>query len=419
MLYLEVESEGVMEWQKLDTESGAPLWFLEMPHVSNISFGVLINVGSRDEKWPEEAGLAHTVEHMLFEGSAHCNLRTQKDVAIYIEEVGGAMNACTSEEEILYFHQITSDEIERSLCVLGESLYHPAFPKEMIKAQLNVVLHEVLEDNDDPNKFLADAWTKRVFAKHPLCQIPCGLVNSIKNFRREDFFRFRNTFFHPVNFTYLAVGRGKPEKLLGLVNKYFPPTNGRVNQREKWNRPPLPAKTAILRKNIESAYVYSGAFLGSAQTKETAALRIFTSMLSLGMSSPFYEEIREKKGYCYWSDASVSDYSDISAFVISMTTKPETWKAALDLAYEIIHREKTGVQLLERTKKMIAGRLDLVDSTMAILEGGAHHLTRFGSPKSFEEIKKICDELTINDVQKAADLYLDPKKFFTAVLLPK
>lgn len=408
-----------MKWQKLDTESGAPLWFCDISHVRNISFGVLINAGSRDEIWPEEAGLAHAVEHMLFEGT-NCTLKTQKALALHIEEVGGAMNASTGSEEILYHHQITHGEIERSIRALGESIGSPAFPEHVIKPQLNVVLQEVCEDNDEPSIFLFDAWNRKAFGTHPLARLPRGLVPSIKRFRRKDFLRFWGRFLCPTNFTYLAVGKADKNQLVDLINRYFKAGNAPKNIRREIPAPHPPKKTLILKRGtLERAYVISGALLGPAMTKEFLALKFFSFMLSSGMSSPFYEELREKTGYCYSASASVEANSDVSTFTISISAEPKTWEEAVKLALEIVNREKTNEALLERVKEIVAGRLDLIDSTMEILEGGASHISFLGSPKTFTEIEQIYSGLSVADIDEAVNRYLDPKRFFTSVLLPK
>ena len=56
-------------FSKFITESGVPLWIMEMPFSNTVSAGVLIKAGTRDENWPKEAGIAHALEHMFFQGT--------------------------------------------------------------------------------------------------------------------------------------------------------------------------------------------------------------------------------------------------------------------------------------------------------------------------------------------------------------
>ena len=62
-------------------------------HLSEIAYcGFAINTGTRDEM-PDEYGMAHFVEHMLFKGTKR---RNSRQIINRIENVGGEMNASVS-----------------------------------------------------------------------------------------------------------------------------------------------------------------------------------------------------------------------------------------------------------------------------------------------------------------------------------
>ena len=63
-----------------------------MPGVATASLGVWVGAGSRHER-ADESGLSHLIEHMAFKGTG---LRTARDIAEEIENVGGDINAATS-----------------------------------------------------------------------------------------------------------------------------------------------------------------------------------------------------------------------------------------------------------------------------------------------------------------------------------
>ena len=58
-----------MNFIKRITKSGVTLYVLPMPAANTVASGVLVNVGSRDEIMPHEAGLAHGFEHMFLRGT--------------------------------------------------------------------------------------------------------------------------------------------------------------------------------------------------------------------------------------------------------------------------------------------------------------------------------------------------------------
>ena len=57
--------------------------------------GLIIGVGSRDER-PEEEGIAHFIEHVIFKGTEK---RKAFHILSRIEDVGGELNAYTTEED--------------------------------------------------------------------------------------------------------------------------------------------------------------------------------------------------------------------------------------------------------------------------------------------------------------------------------
>ncbi|HEY4495129.1 MAG TPA: pitrilysin family protein [Candidatus Paceibacterota bacterium] len=408
-----------MDWQKFDTESGAPLWFMSLPHVKNTSIGVLTNVGSRDEKWPEEAGLAHALEHMFFQGST-VSLKTQKAMSAYTESVGGISNAFTDDEETLYYHKIDTNEIARSVKVFGESIFHPRFQKNIIPTQMKIVLQEMADRNDSPDAYLGESWTKKRMAGHPLSQITIGLKEAVENFKQEDFFRFSRKYYHPKNFTYIAVGSIDPLKLNDLINAQFLEIRGRSKyERQPCALPDKPTEKLVLHKETEQAHIVSASIFPAVTEKEAYALYLFETMIGGGMSFPLFLEIREKHGFCYSVYSHFQQRSDTAFFGIGMTTLPLNYEKALDLAFKILVREKRNEKLLKRAKTLIKGNYSLVDNTMNILIRAARRVSIMGVPLSFEESIRRYEEITIDEVAEVVDKYLKPENFYTGVLLPK
>ena len=67
---------------------------------SEISYcGIVVNAGTRDE-YPDEWGMAHFVEHMLFKGTTK---RKAHHIANRMEHVGGDLNAYTTKEETFFY----------------------------------------------------------------------------------------------------------------------------------------------------------------------------------------------------------------------------------------------------------------------------------------------------------------------------
>lgn len=409
-----------MGWQRFDTECGAPLWFLSMPHVRNCSIGVMVRCGSRDEQWPGQACFAHSLEHYLCQGST-CTLSSFFELVRHIEDVGGDFNAITGQEQMLFCHKISSREIRRSIRVLGESLVFPRFPEEVMPAQHKILLQELYEQNDDPQRALSDIWLRARLGDHPLSHTDMGMERAIKRFTREDLIGFWQKFFHPANFVFIVVGRADPGELCDLFNLHFSLGEERAaNQREPVSPPPPPAEPLmIVPRQVSNAHVLSGALLGPGNARATRALKLFSCMVGGGMSFPLFQRVREEMGYCYTIFPFVVQNGDVSYFFITFDSKPRRFEAALDLSFKTLHQNKNNRNLLERAKRAIRGGLDLIDDTGRILDQAVREVATHGAPRLYKRTAALYEAVTIEEVEGAVNQYLCPEQFFTAAMLSK
>ncbi|GHU87744.1 hypothetical protein FACS1894155_01300 [Bacteroidia bacterium] len=76
--------------------------------------GFAVNAGTRDER-PEEYGMAHFVEHMLFKGTFK---RKAWHILNRMENVGGELNAYTTKEDTFVYTSCLSVDVERAVELL-------------------------------------------------------------------------------------------------------------------------------------------------------------------------------------------------------------------------------------------------------------------------------------------------------------
>jgi len=72
-------------------DNGLTLLTERITTVRSASVGIWVKRGSRDER-PEQNGVAHFVEHMLFKGTAD---RSPRQIAFEIDSMGGNVDAFT------------------------------------------------------------------------------------------------------------------------------------------------------------------------------------------------------------------------------------------------------------------------------------------------------------------------------------
>ena len=82
---------------------------LHLPNTMPISYvGVAVDAGTRDEL-PDESGMAHFVEHLLFKGTKR---RRAWHIINRLESVGGQLDAYTTKDETYICH--STKRIHRS-----------------------------------------------------------------------------------------------------------------------------------------------------------------------------------------------------------------------------------------------------------------------------------------------------------------
>src|ERR1700743_21524 len=90
---------------------------------------LLINAGSRDEK-PEQEGLAHFIEHLLFKETER---RNTSQILNRLEVVGADLNAYTAREYTCIHASLLKPHLERAMDLFEDILFHSTFPDDEIE----------------------------------------------------------------------------------------------------------------------------------------------------------------------------------------------------------------------------------------------------------------------------------------------
>ena len=87
----------------------------ESGHGETATVGVWIDAGSRDET-PKNNGVAHFLEHLNFKGT---HKRSQHQLELQIEQMGGHLNAYTSREQTVYYAKVFKNDVPVAMDMLG------------------------------------------------------------------------------------------------------------------------------------------------------------------------------------------------------------------------------------------------------------------------------------------------------------
>jgi zinc protease len=197
---------------------------------------LVVNAGSILED-STQRGLAHVVEHMAFNGTAHFQKQALVD---YLESIGmrfGAdLNAYTGFDETMYLLTVPTDTgtaLERGIQILEDWAHEVTFDPVEIDKERGVVTEEWrlgqgagarLRDQVFPVLFRGSRYADR---------LPIGTPESLRSFHRDELVRFYKDWYRPDLMAVVAVGDFDAAEVERLIRQQFSSVRGPANPRQR------------------------------------------------------------------------------------------------------------------------------------------------------------------------------------------
>jgi len=398
---------------------GLRVYLLSNDSAESVAVAVFVNAGTREEVWPQEAGLAHVLEHMNFRGTR--KFPTSEMLSGYLEEIGGYKSAWTDREGTCYYGRAPHEYKERIFEVLFEAVQHPLIEDARISTEEENILKEISGKKDNPVRFLQNLTFEFVFLNHPLARDVLGTEKAVAGFKRDDFLKFRKKFYVPANYTVIVTGKIQEKEVEELIEKYFDSNERGI--------PTIREKIQLERKN-ERAFSYAqnlnqlyfalvAPFECGDDNMMPISLDLFSRMIGGGVFSPLFQEIREKRGLAYTIRSGVQKFSDFGLFFIQGATDKNRYNEIRRIILDVIKEGSRNERLLEVAKKQKIGQFRLTrENTGNILDFATRQVLEEGKLRDYSEIERDFNDVRISEVATATDKYLSRDSIMEVVLMP-
>jgi len=408
-----------MDFKKVTTAQGVPLYCMEMPWAKSVATGVLVKAGTRDEIWPKEAGIAHALEHMLFQGNEE--FPDSKSISGLLEDVGGYPNAWTWKEMTFYYNLLPADKVERGIRVLGQMIRKSLLREENIKTEMQNIIQEIKRANDNHKSYLGRKADEIIYNGHVIGRDTLGTEDAVANFKSDDFREFTRRFYSPENFTFIVVGNVNTQEIKDLFESNFSePTGILRNNRSAFSANLSSDKLFIIPRKVEQCQLIMGTLICDTKDCNYWPLNLFATMIDGGMSFPLFQEVRDKRGLAYEVSADCSFWSDAGDFSIYIGTDPARKDEAIRAALDVVRDNKSSKKLLERARELMLGRMALAqESSNNILQAAAYQLGKLGDITSYDKKIELIKSVTIAQVEGVVEKYLSEDKMVTVMLMPE
>ncbi|MBR7800053.1 M16 family metallopeptidase [Undibacterium fentianense] len=173
----------------------------------------------------DQLGLAHFVEHMAFNGSAHFK---KNELVSFLESIGvkfGAdLNAYTGFDETVYILPIPTDRpenVEKGMMVLADWAYGLRFDPTEIDRERGVVLEEARLGKGAADRLQKIILPKVLHGSRYAERLPIGKEENLKSFRHAALKRFYQDWYRPDLMAIVVVGDLEVPVIQALLEKYF------------------------------------------------------------------------------------------------------------------------------------------------------------------------------------------------------
>ena len=369
--------------------------------INTVTVSVFANVGTQNESEAEN-GISHFLEHMAFKGT---DTRSPKDIVMEVEILGANVNAFTSRSLTAYYVNGLPDHIDPALDILSDVIKNSTLPIDEIEREKDVVVEEIHENNDDIHSVGFDALLSVCYPAQPAGRTTLGSEENVRSFDHDMLSSYLNRYYHAGSLLVMAVGNVDHEAFLASATARF----GDIERRD-YIQPDIASYVGgsknVIDTSYDQAHLYVAFEAPGSNSADFARFDLLSDVLGGGMSSPLFQEVREKRGLCYSVSSGMMDGADTSLFIIDGSTTPDKVNDFLGRACGELAKIAAGhvdENDWKRARNQVIRRvISRSDGASGSARTIAHDLFSYGRVRSTDEMMAVYSGVTKEDIVRAA-----------------
>jgi len=326
----------------------------EKAHSTALAF--FVKTGSRDEN-DANSGVSHFLEHMAFKGTA---TRTAADVNRELDEIGSHANACTGEEQTVYYATVLPEHQARAVEILAD-IMRPSLREEDFDTEKKVILEEILKYEDQPPFGAHEKCMAAHFGTHPLGRSVLGTSESVGALTPDAMREYFQNRYSPGNMVLVAAGRTEFDRLVALAQEHCGDWHPFVATRETPPAAPHCGFKVVRKESAVQAYAVQVANGPAAQDDDRYAGRVLATIVGDDTGSRFYWDLVDT-GRAEYAVMFSYDYQGTGVLMTCMGCAAEDTSENLERIREVqrdVEKKGVGEAELERAKSKISSRVVL------------------------------------------------------------
>lgn len=386
--------------------NGLPVHRVEVPGTRALTALVAFDAGARTER-PEENGMAHFLEHLVFKGGE--KYPTYTDVNETAERLGGVLNAYTSHDLVAFHITVRAESAPAAIDLLSDFVGRPRIDPEELDRERGVVIQEINRAYDQPSTVAEYLIDRAAFGEHPLGRTVLGPEENLRSFTRAAIVAFRERRWAGARGGAFLVGNLDhlpPDAELHECFARFPA----LGEPEPYvPAPAFAPQTMVEQRDTNQSHlrmIYRPD-VNVGDRRKRAALAIYSTLLGGSMGSRLFDEIREKRGLCYSVYALDHSFADVPILQLGSGLDSSKCIEAYTRMREIVEELRTEGPTedeVARARAYAAGRLVLAfENTNAVARYAASQSIVFGEDIDPDAVIAALDAVTYEEVREVAE----------------
>lgn len=391
-------------YRKTTLDNGARIVTSSMDHVHSASVTFNFNVGSRYET-DEHAGISHVLEHMLFKGTERRPDPAQ--ISSDIESVGGILNAATGRESTNYWAKVPSMHLNLAFDVLADIVRNSTVPEDELEKERSVIFEEIRGIVDTPDDLVHDVIDEVIWDNQPVGRSIIGTEETVGSISAVNLRDYLDSYYRPERLVIAVSGKIDHDEVVDLAERYFGDmARGAGEEFLPTEHLQSSPRVRLVHRPTEQAHLCVGHPALPYTDERRYTQGMLDAILSSGMSSRLFQEIREKRGLVYSVYGYYRQYADAGQGVVYAGTDLQRIGETIDAILAELNRlrlDRVPEDELNRTKELRKGRIlmGMEDSRSVAGWIGSQELT-FGEILTPEEVMERIDAVRSDDMLELA-----------------
>jgi zinc protease len=372
-----------------------------------VAMQLWLRVGGRDEA-PNELGLSHYLEHMLFKGTP---TRPPGAIDRLIEGLGGTSNAFTAYDFTHFDVVLPVAHMRAGLDLLADIAVNASFEPDELESEKKVVFEEMNLTQDDPERFLTRRLSEVAFRPHPYGRPILGTRELIQALTRDGLVAYYRKRYVPSNMVVVVVGPVTQTAVRPMVDAAFGRLRGPSIARA--SLPPVPTLGPTSREDVsrpeQQAYLGLGWMAPPTGHADIFAVDLLSYILGDGPSSRLNQTVREQDGLVEAIEATYVPREKAGLVMVTARTEPGKLDAAERSVLGVLGRIRDqGVTEEERQRALVTAEASYAFD-IETAEGLARSYGQAETTWTVEDEVRYLERLrkvTAAEIQAAANKYL-------------